>query len=283
MLKIPQMDATTPSLARFSAPPVIELALGVQFETLHNFRTVHFGSLWKKIQAEFPNFQEQPPLRDLPEQVEGPQVQTLSIDLGENLPLPRLWFLNEPKTELIQVQQNRFVYNWRRQKEDDSYPHYENIREKFVAEFGRFSDFLAAEKIGSVKPTACEITYVNHIVQGSTWANFGEYAKVFSIFDPEHSDSFLPSADSFRFAANYVIPGDNSKPIGRLRATVSPEVRRSDEKKLFVMNMTALGVPSSPDISGVLGFLDTGHKWIVKGFESLTTAQAQKVWGKEDA
>jgi uncharacterized protein (TIGR04255 family) len=276
------MAAPASDLPGFEAPPVVELALGVQFEPLQNFRTVHFGAFWKKISKDFPHVEEKPPLGDIPEKF-GIQIESLTFNLVEGILLPRLWFLNSQKNELIQLQQNRFVYNWRRQNDDDSYPHYSNIRTKFISEYERLAEFLKAEDLGDIKPTACEITYVNHIVSNAVWSEFGDFAKVFTIFNSNPQASFLPVAESVRFASNYVIKNNAEKAVGRLRATVAPEVRRSDGKKLFVMNMAAVGVPESKDLAGVLSFLDVGHEWIVKGFEALTTEDMQAAWGKDNA
>jgi hypothetical protein len=40
-------------------------------------------------------------------------------------PIPRLSFANEQGNEMIQVQNDRFIKNWRKEGDGEQYPHYE--------------------------------------------------------------------------------------------------------------------------------------------------------------
>ena len=65
-------------------------------------------------------------------EVEGPAV---AFKVSEETETPRLWLMNEQGSQLLQLQQDRLVVNWRRLPSDIPYPHYESIRE-FLVEAG---------------------------------------------------------------------------------------------------------------------------------------------------
>src|SRR5205807_662628 len=121
--------------------------------------------------------EEHPPLPPLaPEPLPGTPTPVPSVQLQlETTPLPaRFWFMNEARTTLVQVQQDRFVQNWRRGRPDERYPRYRTLLPSFVEHFRAFADFVAAEKVGEIIPNACEVTYVNPLPRGHGWERPGE-------------------------------------------------------------------------------------------------------------
>ena len=46
----------------------------------------------------------------------------------------------------------------------------------------------------------------------------------------------------------------------------------------MVLTLVSRGAASSPDLDGALDFMNLAHKWIVKGFTSVTTTQAHNQW-----
>ena len=75
----------------------------------------------------------------------------------------RLWFYNEAETELVQVQPDRFIFNWKRGLVAAAYPHYEKIRPSFEAQSAHFREFVTSNGLGEIEIKQCEITYINHI------------------------------------------------------------------------------------------------------------------------
>jgi len=55
------MIARPSDLPDFEHPPVVEVALSVQFEPLL-LETRHVADLWEKCRSEFPEWQDQPPI-----------------------------------------------------------------------------------------------------------------------------------------------------------------------------------------------------------------------------
>ena len=147
---------------RFSNPPVIEVVCGVQFGNLERLFAPHHGIFWKSIRKEFPVVQEAPPLDPIVESYEeGPS--RLTIGVSDRPPLPRVWLLSDNEQSLIQLQRDRFYYNWKRSDNKVPYPSYDRVIVEFERHLLAFQEFVAAEKLGEIEFRQCELTYVNHI------------------------------------------------------------------------------------------------------------------------
>lgn len=273
-------------LPEFDNPPVIEVALSAQFHPLTNFRAVHFGLLWEGFRKKgFRSVEEHGALDPVLETFESPSTHTPAIEIKmfeDSPPLPRVWFLNEVGTELVQIQSDRFVHNWRKAQTTLPYPRYDNIRSRFLAELELFEQFTAAERLGPFQPTQCEITYINHIFAGDGFGSHGELANVFTIWQNKFSDDFLQLPEDAGFALRFRIPDSRGEPLGRLHIALQPAFRGSDKKPVLILTLTARGSPIGIGTSGILSFLDLGHEWIVRGFSSITTPELHRIWRRTD-
>jgi uncharacterized protein (TIGR04255 family) len=276
-----QMDAPRPD---FNEPPVVEVALSVQFDSLGKLRTPQLGLLWQEFRKRFPVTEEHAPLAPVVERfgAQGRRKGLVRIELQESPPKPRCWFLTEAGTELIQVQHDRFVHNWRKAGTDAEYPRYEHIRATFANELTRFADFIAREQLGTFTATQCEVTYVNHITAGKGWQEHGDLGNVLTVFRRSFSDDFLESVEDAAVRLRFVMRNEAGEPIGRLHAVLDPGYRTGSDRPLFTLNLTARGAPLGEEIDGVLKFLDLGREWVVRGFASLTTPAMHKEWGRKD-
>ena len=270
----------------YENPPVVEVALSVQFEPIKALRTPQLGLLWQEFRDRFPVIEEHPPLEPVIERFGGlPRASrgTVQFQMLDTPPVPRCWFLNNEGTELIQVQPDRFIHNWRKKTGEEEYPRYERLRETFASELKVFCRFLDNQSLGQFSPNQCEVTYVNHVLSGEGWQDLAELGKVLTVFDLRYSDSFLSQPEDARLAARYIIRDDKGEPLGRLHVVAEPAYRTSDGRSMFALNLTARGRPVSEGIEGVLGFLDIGREWVVRGFTSITTVEMHKVWRRQDA
>jgi uncharacterized protein (TIGR04255 family) len=267
----------------FEHPPVIEVALSVGFQTLTAMASAHAGLFWSTIRTKYPKTEDQPPLKVAAEQEGGnfvePKVQLELMDK----PQPRVWFLNESGNELVQMQHDRFIHNWRKVAEGDVYPRYEQIRETFADELAGFDRFVRDEGLGAVIPTQCEVTYVNHIHAGHGWRDHGDIDRVMSVWQRASAAAFLPGPEDVRFAARYPMRDGAGNFCGRLSASVQPARLVQDNSKIMVFTLTARGATQpAGDLRGVMPFMDMAREWIVRGFADLTTEAMHKVWGRRD-
>jgi uncharacterized protein (TIGR04255 family) len=276
------MSETQPRLPDFANPPVIEVALSVQFEPLSRFRVSHFGLLWSEFRHQFPRTEEHPPRPLAIEQFGIRRAPKMDVRLEVALPVPQCRFLNESGTELIQIQRDRFVHNWRKVGGGDEYPRYESVKRRFEEELGTFCQFLAREDIGELVPNQCEVTYVNHIASGAGWERHGELGEVMTIWAARYSDTFLSEPEDVGLGFRYIIPGADGNPLGRLLVSVEPAYRAEDDRPIYVLVLTARGGSIGEGIEGALGFLDIGREWIVRGFTSVTSPRMHEIWGRRN-
>jgi uncharacterized protein (TIGR04255 family) len=261
-------------LPDFDDPPVVETILSVQFDTLP-VTTAHLGLLWNEYRALFPKSDERPPLEAVNEQFpESPAARVgFKIQALENFPVPRIWFTNDKGNEMIQVQNDRFIKNWRKEGEAEQYPHYDStIRPHFDRDYLTFLDFLKKNRLGTPHVNQCEVSYVNHILAGQGWERFGDVEKVFTFWQPSLVVPPGPVED-VRMHVRFIIPDKNGKPIGRLHVDLQPAVRTTDNHPMYVLHLTARG-----QLGEGIDFFDIGREWIVTTFERLTTNTMHDVW-----
>jgi uncharacterized protein (TIGR04255 family) len=268
-------------LPDFDSPPVVETVLSVQFEPLPLLNTAHLGLLWNEYSVTFPKSEDRPPLQPVVEQFPESPVARVGLKLQalENFPAPRIWFTNDPGSEMIQVQNDRFIKNWRKEGERGRYPRYdEKIRPNFDRDYAIFLAFLDKNHLGAPRVNQCEVMYVNHILAGQGWEHYSDVEKIFTFW---RSPDFLPPgpAEDLRLHARFIIPDQDGKPIGRLHVDVQPAVSTSDNSLMYVFHLAARG-----QVGSGVDFLDIGREWIVTTFKGLTTTSMHNIWGiKNDA
>ena len=162
---------------------MVEVVLSIQFEPISGLTTAHVGLLWQRYRGRLSVIEEHPPLLPQSEHFGPPSPPRVNVAIEDKPPTPRVWFLNEQKTELVQVQNDRFAHNWRKVGRGQAYPRYENIRDRFREEVSGFEQFVD-ENLGTLSVSQCELTYVNHIEQSETWGRHGQVEQVFRNWSP---------------------------------------------------------------------------------------------------
>ncbi|MGI8640407.1 MAG: TIGR04255 family protein [Pyrinomonadaceae bacterium] len=260
----------TKGLPKFNNPPVIETVLGVEFKPLQSWQIPHFGLFWNRIRSNYQRFAVQPPL---PGQVEkfGNEQNTLTISLNKS-PEARCWFFDDNGNWLLQIQNNRFISNWKRAS--PSYPNYKGFNERFEREWNRFNEFLNTEKLGQLHLLQCEVSYINHIEVN---INFDDLGDIFPIWGEINKEGFLPKPEAVGFNTAYVIPENR----GRLYVAMQPVVRHSDFKAVIQLAITAKVKIASDNNNGMIEALKLAHEWVVCGFTDFTSDKMHEVWQRK--
>ncbi len=271
------MSDQVPILRTYTGAPVIETVLSIQFAQLSKLSVPYFGLYWDRIRQEFPKTELKPPILHLLEDFgPGPQViPSLGLESFPDERLVRYWFMTKKGDRFIQLQQDRFLYNWQRIEPDDAYPRYPTIREKFLTEWTGFLAFLDTEKLPAPEVDQCEVTYVNHIPYGEGWKTYGELNKIVSYWSGKTSGQWLPQPEKATMALRYVMPEN----LGRLYISLQPVIRARDGVEVLQLNLTARGAPVSSKTEDIFHWLDHGRSWIVEGFTDFITQHMQKRWG----
>lgn len=265
-------------IVSFESPPVVEVVCGVLFSPLSSLLAPHLGLLWDKFKPAFPNCEAHPPLAPA---LESPAPSVLlggGLELRSLPPLPRTWFVHESDNEVIQVQQDRFLVNWRRGESSAEYPRFSFVRKRFESHLETFCSFLSEHEIGALQPLQFEMTYVNHVPQGRGFTRWADVGAVFpDVSWRTNAPRFLDTLESIQWQASFALPDGQ----GRLRASLKPAVRRSDGRPLMVLELTARGMAIDEDAAGRRAWFDLAHEWIVRGFADLTDETVQREqWGR---
>jgi len=277
-------DSGPPKTPHFARPPVVETVLGVQFAPLAQMRITHYGLLLAALRQAFPG---QPEALKVSEHASlEPVIEAFGADglrtprvhwtISDEPPLPRCWYASGDEQFLVQVQRDRFIFNWRHPGPDGVYPRYEANQARFQSLFTAFLEFADREALGPVATNQCEVTYVNHIelLEGKNVAETLD--AVLTGWKLCTSDGWLTGAVRGQFSASYPMPRGR----GRLHVTAHPAFRVTDRKEIVRVDLTARGSPWLPDLDGVRAWLDLGHEWVVRGFVSITTPQVHELWGR---
>lgn len=270
------MGSSAAPMPKYRKPPVMEVAISVQFDELAGFQPVHFGLLWERIRDRYPHTEHHPPLPSIVELFEGSGSQRATLTFDAGFPVGRCWYLTDDNLRLIQVQPDRFILNWRKLDTDIEYPSYDTLRDEFSEELGLLEAFIRDNELGDFQPTQCEVTYVNHIPQGQGWQRRADLSNVLTTWTGATSEGSLPEAEDARLAWQYRL--GESSPLGRLHVQLQSATRKRDGIPIFALQLTARGTPTNEGIRGVLEFNDLAHEWIVRGFTAITTAQMHELW-----
>jgi uncharacterized protein (TIGR04255 family) len=272
--------SSRPALPEYAKPPVVEVAISVQFEELAGFRPIHFGLYWERVKARYPTTQHQPPLGSIVELFGSRGAQRASMSIDTQFPLGRCWYLSPDQLRLVQVQPDRFVLNWRKLDTDTTYPRYDTLRKLFIDELHRFLDFAAEYALGEFVPLQCELTYVNHVIADRGRGAPQDLSNMITLWSGETSEAYLPEPEDVRLAWQYKFEESNAA-LGRLHVHLQPALRTADRTPLLMLQLLARGAPAGDGIEGVLAFADRAHEWIVRGFTAITTENMHRVWERQ--
>ena len=277
MTRPADLTGDSPQIA-FTSPPAVEVALAVGFQPLATLGTVELIRLWdSKFSRVFPKVQEQPRVEMAIEQFGPPSsLPSFRFELMQAPPLPRLWFLNDDESELLQVQNNWFARNWRQRDSGPEYPHYPNIRRPFESDLTNIIEHIQKAGLGTFRPNQCELTYINHVAFEATAP--AHLRDVLAVFARRPPTGPLGEPESVRAALQWVMTVAG-EPVGRLHMTAEPAIRQTDMKPVTVLTMTARGRPLGDGLDGVLSFLDLAHDYVVRSFVALTTERMHDTWG----
>ncbi len=258
------MDFPFPS---YKSPPLNEVSIGLQFQPLEKLKIPHFGLFWDLIRKDFPSVEHAPP------------ILNKKLEPGASVPLPRVWFIENSETQLLQLQPDRINFNWRLRENADPYPRFHTIAPQFFRLLEAFEQFLIKADIGVIFPTVAELTYVNMFVQGREWNTTRDFAAVFKDFTwVGEKERFLPYPTNMSWAVSFELPDQK----GMLNARLNEGFRVADEKKVLQLEMVANYPVQDVSSHSLQPWYALAHEWIVKGFDDLTQPKTQKTyWGRE--
>lgn len=260
-------------LPDFERSPLVEVAIGVQFERLHQLRQAHLGVFWETIREQYPQVEDHPPLDPVVEVPEGTQLPAFQVEVSEFTPIQRSWFVSADRRFLLQLQSDRLIQNWRGEGTD--YPSYESLRSFFVKSYEILEAMLSREDLGVLRIHQAEINYINRI------APVKEITEFFRGFSAARLQvpGVIPTPRSGMLSLHYDMDVDPWYP-SRLHVVVEP-FQPADGDAGYLLRLTVRGAVRGHDLEAAVTFFDHARSAIVRSFIELTTERMHTEWGRK--
>ena len=256
---------------KFKNPPINELIISTYFNPpIHGLRNEHIGLFWHSIKDEFPIVSQQLPLVNV----------NIDAQLGgeEIFPMPRYWMISSDDTNVMQIQKQAFMLNWRRR--DAEYPYYENIKPIFDKYYSKFQAFISSEtNTDNLQIDVCELTYINTVESCEYWSVPGDVNKIIPSFSIPTMAPSPKSAPSYNCTFVYAIDDDL-----HLRVSIrNAQSAQHPELPILVFEIRASGQIGLTNKSDADSWFDRGHQAISQCFLNLTNPDIQrKYWMPEN-
>lgn len=262
---------------RFQYPPINELVIATYFNPpLFTLRSEHVGLFWSRIRDEFPTVEQQQPVGG-PEAFgviggEG-QLDTVGNDV---FPMPRFWFVSHDEANLVQLQKNALMLNWRRRNAE--YPHYaESLKPAFDRYYRLFEEFAVRDAgVQALAIGRCELTYVNVIGACDYWKGPQDTVKVIpSLVVPDYG---LACSTAPAFNCTYVYLLENEI---QLRVSIrSAESTTEPRSPLLVFEIRANGRLVGAQKPAADAWFERAHDAVIDCFLRMTSNEVQHTYWK---
>lgn len=153
-------------LSDLKNPPIVEVVCGVVFDELVGLDPLVVGQFWSAKRSVYPKREVHPPVRTQP-----------GFAIHEGVGPVRSWLVSSGDEFVIQIQPDRFYFNWRRKGE--TYPRFgdhgsgRGMLSRATAEFDDFVGFCKRELNQSPEIRSAELAKID-LVRYSTDEELGQ-------------------------------------------------------------------------------------------------------------
>jgi len=265
-------------LPSFDRPPVVETVIGAQFAPIADFSAAHYGWFWKQyLDASWTKAQDAPRVLKQSEKFGDQFVWSMPAPpvVVQNAGEPdRIIFVNSDDERVIQIQSNKFYYNWR--KRQGAYPSFVETYPEFRRCLGAFEGFLRDAKLEGISLNQWELTYINHVPKGTLWNSPSDWSSVFpGLFGRIGSPTAGTCLESLSGMWRFEIPPRR----GRLYVSAQ-HAKIEDGQEVLQVNLTGRGPVVSDDEEWDLSSgMTIGHDVLVRTFRDLASPAALAHWG----
>ena len=265
---------------KFSRPPLFEQAISVVFERLEAFTIGDFGAFWAAVSDTFTSTEAQPLIEAAVEQFSEFRPSAVTFQIIPHEELPRCVYRTANGDESIQIQRDRFVFNWSHAGGGE-YPHFEATKQRFDEMFDRFHAYCESRELGPIVVRQCELTNVNIVPLEDLGGSFTGASEAFRMPAVGQLDKSL-EPETVTLQQRFIIRDEVGKPAGRLHLSLYPVKQQEDSSSLALrFELTARSVPDIGS-NGVESFFTLARSAINAAFVANTTEWAHSFWGMED-
>lgn len=263
----------------FQRPPIFEQAISLNFERVRDFGIADPGLFYAVVNDQFPTVETGPRMQLSTELFEG-QTSASTISVSPGMQLPRAIYGNPSNGELIQIQDDSFVFNWVRPTPESQYPRFERTSARLWELFGLWSGFIRDRHGARVRLRQCELTNVNVIPVRDFGTDFNDMNRAFKVDPFEWNVEGLIAETYIRRRVHRMVDGAG-RPIGRLHSVITPVFGESGEKT-FHFELTARSAPEIATEEEARLFFDCAHSTINGAFLASVTDKMRAFWGEEE-
>lgn len=251
----------------FDNPPVYEVIVAVYFDPpVVDFKSQHVGLFWERIKERFPVVHQQAPLG-----VSG------VMSSEEPFPMPGYWFVAADDVNIVQVQKEAFLFNWRRRNANRYPGFHDGVKPSFDQVYDEFEEFLMEEVgVAEVPVGLCELTYVDIIERCDYWQGPAQTQGVVPAFS-NPLPNFGNGTES-QFDCSFVYSVDEDIELFfRIRTLVDPQ---QSDQPVLALEMKASNIFGGVQRARTDRWFQKAHDTILEHFISMTNEQVQRDhWG----
>ena len=270
------------ALPEYERPPVVEVALAIEFEQAVGFRSLDLGRLAAAWADSLPQADERPllPRMESPDDDLVDDLLDALFEVEEPVVPPRLWLQNEVGDQVVQIQRDRLVVNWRKEG-SGGYPRYKTVRDRLQDAWLRLVDVCNDLDYDAPIPDLCEIQYINNIGMDQGWNSPQDTAKLVVPWQGIDGKGYIPSNHLCQFSLHCHFPEDREGWLNIDGWTTSAPTDDDSHAMRMMLNLTSRGHALSDDFESALDFFEMAHVWIVRAFTEITSPEAHDTWGRQ--
>jgi uncharacterized protein (TIGR04255 family) len=188
----------------------------------------------------------------------------------------RTWNIGASDDMLIQIQDTRFIQNWRKRSGD--YLRYEPVKERFWDSFGKFGELLDRESIVMPSVQQVEVTYINWItdIEVSKFLKVGDASSI-SAEGVDSTPSALGWTARFSVEAESVQVGNSYIECQQV-VRPGPTGPQQGSQLSLTYRVPKPGGMGNDDIDR---HFDRARETIVRAFTEVTTDTAHELWERK--
>lgn len=253
----------------YERSPLSRVAFTVDF-ALEPFSSNMFGLYWTRIKARFP----------ISEQERAPTLTASDRNgdylYGELPPLRRVTYESINRSRVLELQDGRLTYIWRRTQDELQYPRFSTLRRQMIDEWNFFVEAVVSEL--GVPPTVlqCVLSYRNEFDGSLHWRGPGDTPRFLR---------FVGSVQGWNPRSEHCFVEFDSEIGEVLLGTEDSEYRSApDHRKPPTSQYFDLRAQSKPTEGIDLSWFDLAHEELGKLFyESLTDCARSVLGATEEA
>ncbi len=244
----------------FKKPPVVELVMGLGLED-NCLSSLDIYNIFQSIKTDYPVIEEYNALTSIIENTSGPTSY-----IQPQLNSFRKQFIGQNEDKLLQLQNNRIIFNWRKftTQSPVDYPKFEPVQEEFYKLIERVKgvkDFM-----GSIIQQ--EITFYDHINLNDLFLSADQMQNALSIFNFNYPSKYL------QFSLLYNKPELN----GVLTFNCSSASSIDNNDPILVLETTIRGFQGNT-LTDIKDWFNTSHDHLVEFFVEILSEHTKEKLG----